>query len=100
MEKIVQYNQTYKTTKKLKVAVVGIGYGDGISRLLSNVGAVHAKKYKYKILGRVSMDTITIDITKNSNHLKVGQYLEIFNHTFGIDSLAKQCGTLISLTLL
>ena len=36
---------------KLKVAVVGIGYGDGISRLLSNVGEVYAKKYKYKILG-------------------------------------------------
>ena len=90
----IGYNQTYKTTKKLKVAVVGIGYGDGISRLLSNVGEVHAKKFKYKILGRVSMDTITIDITKNSNHLKVGQYLEIFNHTFGIDSLAKQCDTI------
>ena len=55
---------------------------------------MHAKKYKYKILGRVSMDTITIDITKNSNNLKVGQYLEIFNHTFGIDSLAKQCKTI------
>ena len=40
------------------------------------------------------MDTITIDITKNSNHLKVGHYLEIFNYTFGIDSLAKQCNTI------
>ena len=90
----IGYNQTYKTAKKIKVAVIGIGYGDGISRLLSNVGEVHAKKYKYKILGRVSMDTITIDITRNSNHLKVGHYIEIFNHTFGIDSLAKQCNTI------
>ena len=90
----IGYNQTYKTTKKLKVAVVGVGYGDGISRLLSNVGAVYSKKYKYKILGRVSMDTITIDITRNSNHLKVGQYIEIFNYRFGIDSLAKQCNTI------
>ncbi len=90
----IGYNQTYKTTKKLKIAVIGIGYGDGLSRLLSNKGKVFYKDNSYKILGRVSMDTITIDITKNSRHLKVGKYVEILNHTFGIDSLAHQCITI------
>ena len=74
--------------------MIGIGYGDGVSRLLSSKGKVFYKKNSYKILGRVSMDTITIDITKNSHHLRVGKYIEILNHTFGIDSLAKQCNTI------
>jgi len=90
----IGYNQTYKTAKKIKVAVIGIGYGDGVSRLLSSKGKVFYKKNSYKILGRVSMDTITIDITKNNHHLRVGKYIEILNHTFGIDSLAQQCNTI------
>lgn len=90
----IGYNQTFKTSKKIKVAILGIGYGDGVSRFLNNKGSVYYKKYTYKILGRVSMDTITIDITKNSRHLKVGKYMELINHTHGIDKIAKQCNTI------
>ena len=32
----VGYNQTYKTNKRIKVGIVGIGYADGIPRKLSN----------------------------------------------------------------
>ena len=34
----IGYNQTYKTKKKIWIALIGIGYGDGISRMLSNNG--------------------------------------------------------------
>jgi len=90
----VGYNQTYKTNKKIRVAVLGIGYADGISRVLSNKGNVYFKKNTFKIVGRVSMDSITVDISKNSKSLKVGDYMEIINHFNGIDKIASQCNTI------
>ena len=62
--------------------------------MLSNRGFVYYKKHKFRILGRVSMDTTTIDITKLNNLLKVGQYVEIINYSHGIDELAKICETI------
>ena len=90
----VGYNQTYKTNKKIRVAVLGIGYADGISRVLSNKGNVYFKKKIFKIIGRVSMDSITVDISKNSKSIKVGDYMEIINHLNGIDKIASQCNTI------
>ena len=90
----VGYNQTYKTNKKIRVAVLGIGYADGISRVLSNNGNVYFKKNTFKIIGRVSMDSITVDISKNSKSIKVGSYMEIINHLNGIDKIASQCNTI------
>ena len=90
----VGYNQTYKTNKKIRVAILGIGYADGISRVLSNKGHVYFKKKTFKIIGRVSMDSITVDISKNSKSIKVGDYMEIINHFNGIDKIASQCNTI------
>jgi len=90
----VGYNQTYKTNKKITVAILGIGYADGISRVLSNKGNVYFKNKTFKIVGRVSMDTITVDISKYSKSIKIGNYMEIINHLNGIDKIANQCNTI------
>lgn len=90
----VGYNQTYKTKKKIKVAILGIGYADGISRLLSNKGHVYYKKKTFDIVGRISMDSITVDISKNNKSLKVGDYMDIINHSNGIDKIAIQSNTI------
>ena len=60
----VGYNQTYKASNKKTIGILGIGYADGISRKLSNKGKVFFKNKKFSIIGRVSMDSITVDITK------------------------------------
>ena len=80
--------------KKIKIAIIGIGYADGISRILSNKGKVYYKDKSYKIIGRVSMDSITIDITKNHQKIKEGIYLELINHEYGIDYHAKKINTI------
>ena len=90
----IGYNQTYKAKKRLRIAIIGMGYADGIKRILSNKGSVYYKNYKFKILGRISMDSITVDISKSKKLLKVGNYLEIINYKNGIDELAKQCETI------
>ena len=52
------------------------------------------QKHKFRIIGRISMDTITIDISKSNKLLKIGQYVEIINYSHGIEELAKQCETI------
>ena len=48
----VGYNQTFLTKKNMTIAIIGIGYADGISRRLANKGYAYYKKYKFKFIGR------------------------------------------------
>ncbi len=90
----IGYNRTFKTKNKTKVAIIGLGYADGVPRLLSNKGFVYFKKDKFKIIGRISMDSFTIDISKSSHDLKVGMYVDIFNNEHKVDKFAKKCKTI------
>jgi len=90
----IGYNRTYKTKRKIKIAIIGLGYEDGIPRSLSNKGFVYYKKYRFRILGRISMDTFTINISDYSHNLKVGDYVDIINDENKIDKFAKKCKTL------
>ena len=90
----VGYNRTFKTKNKTKVAIIGLGYEDGIPRLMSNKGFVYFKKDRFKIIGRISMDSFTIDITKSSHDLKVGMYVDIINNEHKVDKFAKKCKTI------
>ena len=90
----VGYNQTFLSKKNMTIAIIGIGYADGISRKLSNKGCVYYKNYKFKIIGRISMDTLTIDVTDNKNLLKVGTFVDLINYKYDIEILAKSCETI------
>lgn len=59
----VGYSRTYVAEKDTLVATVPIGYHDGFRRSLSNVGKVIVRGSFADVIGRVSMDWITIDIT-------------------------------------
>ena len=90
----IGYNQTFFSKKNMVIAIIGIGYGDGISRNLSNKSHVYYKNYKFNVIGRISMDSITIDITNNNNLLKVGMFVDLINFENDIEKLAKKCGTI------
>lgn len=62
----IGYGRTYEVQKKMKTAIVPIGYGDGYFRDLSNKGEVLINGKRCKILGRVSMDQIVVDVTDNN----------------------------------
>jgi len=90
----VGYNRTYKTKTKIKIAIVGLGYEDGIPRSLSNKGYVYFKTNRFKIIGRISMDTFTVNISKSSHDLNIGMYVDIINDEHKIDKFAKLCKTI------
>ncbi len=59
----ISYGGTYVTDKKMRIATIPVGYGDGYPRSLSNIGYVLIRGKKAPILGRVCMDQFMVDIT-------------------------------------
>ncbi len=59
----VGYGLTWKATNDTVVALVPMGYGDGLPRLLSNRGEALVRGQRVPIRGRVSMDQTVVDIT-------------------------------------
>lgn len=63
----IGYSQKFTTEKTTKIAIIGIGYGDGYPWSLSSNAYVKIKQQKAKILGRVSMDMMAVDISMIKN---------------------------------
>jgi len=59
----VSYGRTYTTTRPTTVALVPIGFGDGLSRQLSNKGSVLIRGRRAPIVGRVCMDQCIVDVS-------------------------------------
>jgi len=59
----VGYGATYTAAGPERWATVGIGYGDGLPRLLSNRGHALIKGRRVPIIGRISMDATVLDVT-------------------------------------
>ncbi|HWQ30670.1 MAG TPA: alanine racemase, partial [Negativicutes bacterium] len=60
----VGYGRTFIADRATKVATIGIGYADGYSRRLSNVGYAIVKGKKVPLIGRISMDQCCLDVSE------------------------------------
>ncbi len=72
----IGYDLTEKLLSDSRVAVVPVGYWHGYPRSLSSIGRVLVRGRDCRVLGRVSMDMLTIDVTKVPN-AQVGDEVEI-----------------------
>jgi alanine racemase len=63
----VGYNGTFITSEPTKVALIPQGYSDGYDRGLSNQGEVLIQGKRCKVLGRISMNMLTVDISHLDN---------------------------------
>jgi alanine racemase len=59
----IGYGTTFHTTRESRIATLPVGYADGFNRLQSNNGSVVVRGQRAPIVGRVSMDLVTIDVT-------------------------------------
>ena len=59
----VGYGMTFHTKRSSRIATLPVGYADGYNRLLSNRGEVLVRGRRAPVVGRVSMDLVTIDVT-------------------------------------
>lgn len=63
----VSYGMTWKADKDTNIAVIPIGYADGLSRKLSNNWEVKINGKYYPIIGKICMDIIMADIGNEDN---------------------------------
>ena len=89
----VGYGQTYTCTKPTRIAVVGIGYADGVPRVLSNRGNFAFGAKLLPIRGHVSMDVTQLDVT-TCPELKIGDWVEFFGKHIDCDDVAKSANSL------
>ncbi len=90
----VSYGKTFKAENKMSVATVPVGYADGYLRSLSNNGYVVINGKKARILGRVCMDQLMVDIT-DINNVKVGDEVLLFGGKgLSTDDFANLCNTI------
>ena len=59
----VGYGRLYCTEKAMTVGLVGLGYNDGLPRLVSNRGEVWIRGQRSPIIGNICMDVTMIDLT-------------------------------------
>jgi alanine racemase len=57
----VSYNFTYRTPLASRLALVPIGYGEGIPRAASDRGPVEINGQRFTVAGRVAMDQFVVD---------------------------------------
>jgi alanine racemase len=62
----VGYNGTFVATEPMRLALLAVGYADGLKRALSNRGAVLIGGQRAPIVGRISMDQTVVDVTEIS----------------------------------
>ncbi len=62
----VGYYASYRTDTPTDIATVSVGYADGFPRLLGNRGHVLIRGQRCKVIGRVSMNWITVDVGHES----------------------------------
>ena len=91
----IGYGATFKAKSKMKIGTLGLGYGDGFNRLFSNNNYVRFKNKKINIVGRVSMDLITVDLTnvKLTENIMEEEF-EIIGTKNSINSIAKLINTI------
>lgn len=87
----VGYGNAWIAEKSTKVATIAAGYADGIRRSASNNAIVFAEDVPCPVIGRISMDLITVDVT----HLpKTPKYLDLFCSNQDVDDFAQSAGTI------
>ncbi|MGG6892870.1 MULTISPECIES: alanine racemase [Rhizobium] len=96
----VGYGGVHVTKTETRLATIAAGYADGLPRSLSDRGSVYYNGVRLPIVGRVSMDSTTIDISAlPEGTLSFGNLVEVLGDHQTIDDIARDAG-LISYEIL
>ena len=87
----VGYAATFRAKKPTMLATVALGYADGLPRTLSNKGAAAIRGARAAIVGRVSMDMLTLDVTGLA--VNPGDTAELLGDAITLGEVAANAGT-------
>lgn len=87
----VGYGNAWIASEPTRIATVSAGYADGVLRAISGKGALYAGDVACPLVGRVSMDLITCDVSALD---RVPGALDLLGPHQGVDDLAALAGTI------
>jgi alanine racemase len=92
----VGYGHTYVTSSRTRLALVPLGYADGVPRQASSKGPVAIDGRHYTVSGRVSMDQFSVDV--GDDDVQVGQWCVLWGDPAeghpSVDEWAEVSGTI------
>ena len=95
----VGYSATWQASRPSRVAIVAAGYADGFARTLSAAsgkkgGSVMVAGARAPVIGRVSMDLITVDITDVKGEVARGDLVTLVGPGLTLEAVGKSAGTI------
>jgi alanine racemase len=91
----VGYGASFRAQGPTRIATISAGYADGLLRHLSNSGHVAVGGRLAPVVGRVSMDSITLDVTALGDEAPVaGDFVDVIGDAHDQDALADEAGTI------
>lgn len=92
---LVGYGATHAVSGRSRIATIAIGYADGWMRSLGNRGHAVVAKRVVPIVGRVSMDLTTVDVSGvATDAVHEGDWATLIGPSQPIDSVAEEAGTI------
>ena len=89
----VGYGQNWTAKRKTKIATVTVGYADGYPRNAKNGTPTLVNNKTCPVVGKVSMDMITIDVT-DVCEVSIGDDVVLWGHDLPVNKIAKYCDSI------
>jgi alanine racemase len=91
----VGYGAAHRMERPGRLATVSVGYADGWLRSSSHRGSASIAGQRVPIIGRISMDLLTLDVTGIDPALaRPGNFVDLLDATYGVDHVAAAAGTI------
>ena len=91
----VGYNGTYRLERDSRIVTLGVGYADGYPRSLGNVARVEIAGETAPVVGRVSMDSITVDVTGIAeSRIATVDHATVLGSGYELAQMARDAGTI------
>lgn len=91
----VGYGAAHRVEGPAKIATIAVGYADGYLRSLGGRGHVYVDDVAAPIVGRISMDLITVDVTGlPDGAVRPGGMVELIGPNRPVDTVAAEAGTI------
>jgi alanine racemase len=91
----VGYGAAHRMDRPGRIATVAVGYADGWLRSASHRGSAGIAGRRVPLVGRISMDLMTFDVTGIDPALaRPGSFVDLIDESYGVDAVAAAAGTI------
>lgn len=90
----IGYGGIWTAQRPSRIATIACGYGDGYPRHIVENTPVMIHHQQVPIVGRISMDMLTVDVTDLKNPAVIGSIAELWGEHISVEQIAQSAGTI------